>query len=147
FFPLLLRPRSAPPAPPSERDRELPRRLRELSVLTEDPKADALDRLLSPRPGKTIVFVRPRPTVRYLLRQLRGRRVAAVMGDTGVFATGRAAPADVLRAFAPRAQGAAQAVGVAAPAAALETDVLIATDLLSEGLKLQDAAPAIHYDL
>ena len=113
-------------------------------MLTEDPKADALDRLLGPRPEKAIVFVRPRATVRYLLRQLRGRRVAAVMGDTGLLATGRAAPAEVLRAFAPHAQGAG---GAAAPAAALETDVLIATDLLSEGLNLQDAARVIHYDL
>ena len=147
FLPLLLAPGAGPPGPPgppSERDRELARRLRELSVLTEDPKADALDRLLGPRPEKAIVFVRPRATVRYLLRQLRGRRVAAVMGDTGVLATGRAAPAEVLRAFAPHAQGAG---GAAAPAAALETDVLIATDLLSEGLNLQDAARVIHYDL
>jgi len=147
FLPLLLAPGAASPAPPSERDRELARRLRELSVFTEDPKADALDRLLGPRPQKTIVFVRPRATVRYLLRQLRGRRVAAVMGDTGVLATGRAAPAEVLRAFAPRAQGAGVRGGAAAPAAALETDVLIATDLLSEGLNLQDAARVIHYDL
>src|SRR5207249_5044257 len=48
---------------------------------------------------------------------------------------------EVLRAFAPRAQGAPS------PAPALETDVLIATDLLSEGLNLQDAVRVIHYDL
>src|SRR5207245_10141759 len=48
---------------------------------------------------------------------------------------------DVLRAFAPRAQGAPL------PRLALETDVLIATDLLSEGLNLQDAGRVIHYDL
>ena len=29
----------------------------------------------------------------------------------------------------------------------METDVLIATDLLSEGLNLQDAARVVHYDL
>src|SRR5439155_1164225 len=48
---------------------------------------------------------------------------------------------NVLRAFAPRAQGGPL------PASALETDVLVATDLLSEGLNLQDAARVIHYDL
>src|SRR3989442_1359650 len=49
--------------------------------------------------------------------------------------------AEALRAFAPLAQGAGP------PPPALETDVLIATDLLSEGLNLQDAARVIHYDL
>src|SRR5439155_821139 len=48
---------------------------------------------------------------------------------------------DVLRAFAPRARGAPL------PRLALETDVLIATDILSEGLNLQDAVRVIHYDL
>jgi superfamily II DNA or RNA helicase len=137
LFPLLLPPGAAPV---TERDRGVARRLRDLSVLTEDPKADALERLLG-RAGKTIVFVRPRATVRYLLRRLRVRRIAAVMGDIGWFAAGRATRAEVLRAFAPHAQGAA------APAAALETDILIATDLLSEGLNLQDATRVIHYDL
>jgi helicase-like protein len=49
--------------------------------------------------------------------------------------------AEVLRAFAPHAQGAPP------PPRALETEVLIATDLLSEGLNLQDAVRVIHYDL
>src|SRR5256885_7664138 len=47
---------------------------------------------------------------------------------------------EVLAAFAPRAQRAAL------PALALETDILIATDLLSEGLNLQDAVRVVHYD-
>jgi hypothetical protein len=155
LFPLLL-----PPGGPcsDEPDRDVVRRLRDLCVPTHeapnppdphDPKADALERLLAGvggqgrgrGRGKTIVFVRPRATVRHLLRRLRGQRVAAVMGDVGLFGVGRAAPADVLRAFAPRAQQAT------APAAALDTDVLIATDLLSEGLNLQDASRVIHYDL
>ncbi len=136
LLPLLLPPGAVATA---ERDRAVIRGLRDLPAL--DPKADALERLLVERPGKTIVFVRPRATARYLLRRLRGRRVAAVMGEIGLFGAGRAAPAEVLRAFAPRAQGAPP------PAAALETDVLIATDLLSEGLNLQDATRVIHYDL
>src|SRR5207253_1244813 len=92
-------------------------------------------------PGKTIVFVEAAATVRHLLRCLRGRRVAGVVGETGLFAGGPGGRADALRAFAPRAQGAPP------PAPALETDVLIATDLLSEGLNLQDAVRVIHYDL
>jgi len=77
-----------------------------------------------------------------LLRQLAGRvRVAAVTGPAGLFGVERVTREEVLRAFAPVARGAP------APVAALQTDVLIATDLLSEGLNLQDAARLIHYDL
>jgi hypothetical protein len=72
---------------------------------------------------------------------LRHRRVAAVFGHVGRFAGGDAARCEVLRAFAPHAQGGPP------PPAALETDVLIATDLLSEGLNLQDAERVVHYDL
>jgi len=67
--------------------------------------------------------------------------VAAVVGDTGLFGDEPATRAEVLAAFAPRAQRAAL------PALALETDILIATDLLSEGLNLQDAVRVVHYDL
>src|SRR5207237_5981500 len=94
------------------------------------------------RGDKTIVFVQPRATVRHLLRRLRGNRVAAVMGDRGWFGGERSTRADVLRAFSPVAQGA-----TGRPPAALETDVLLATDLLSEGLNLQDAVRVIHYDV
>ncbi len=138
FFPLLLAPGAAAA---SARDRTVVPRLRQLSTETADPKADALARLLAERDGKTIVFVQSRATARYLLRRLAGRRVAAVMGDAGLFGRDAVGRADVLRAFAPRAQGAP------APAPALETDILIATDLVSEGLNLQDAARVIHYDL
>ena len=115
--------------------------LRLLVRAAADPKLDALERLLAARPGKTIVFTDAQPTVRYLLRRLRHRRVAAVFGHVGRFATGDAARREVLAAFAPRAQGAAP------PPTALETDLLLATDLLSEGLNLQDADRVVHYDL
>src|SRR2546421_1305908 len=106
-----------------------------------DPKLDALERLLAARAGKTIVFTDAQPTVRYLLRRLRHRRVAAVFGHVGRFAMGDAGRREVLAAFAPRAQGAPP------PPVALETDLLLATDLLSEGLNLQDADRVVHYDL
>jgi hypothetical protein len=92
-------------------------------------------------PAKTIVFTDAQPTVRYLLHRLRHRRVAAVFGRVGRFAAGDASRRQVLHAFAPHAQG------VAAPPAALSTDLLLATDLLSEGLNLQDAERVVHYDL
>ena len=124
-------------------DRRILARLRDLVTRapSDDPKADTLQDLLARDPAKTIVFTDAQPTARYLLQRLRHQRVAAVFGHAGRFAAGQAPRQEVLRAFAPRAQGGSR------PAPALETDVLIATDLLSEGLNLQDAERVVHYDL
>ncbi|HEY6807768.1 MAG TPA: DEAD/DEAH box helicase [Gemmatimonadales bacterium] len=119
--------------------------LANLLALTEgadDPKSDALARLLAGRPGKTIVFATARATVRHLLRRLsRTHRVAAVAGRDGLLPGARVSRGEVLRAFAPGAQGASP------PPKALRVDVLLATDLASEGLDLQDAVRVVHYDL
>jgi superfamily II DNA or RNA helicase len=116
--------------------------LEHLAWSANDPKVDALERLLAQDRSKTIVFTAARESARYLLRRLgRGHRVAAVTGVAGWFGHVRTSPQEVLATFAPLAQGAP------APAAALATDVLIATDLASEGLNLQDACRVIHYDL
>ena len=138
LFPLLLGATGA--ASPAGDRRELAR-LRALAADTRDLKADALEHLLDGAPGKTIVFADARATARYLLQRFHTRRPAAVFGVAGRFATGEATRREVLRAFAPTAQGAS------APAPALETDLLIATDLLSEGLNLQDAERVVHYDV
>jgi hypothetical protein len=141
LFPLLLdQPTGRQPVTD---DGRIVARLRDLlrTAPACDPKADALEQVLSARAGKTIVFTDAQPTARYLMQRLRHRRVAAVFGHVGRFAAGDASRWDVLRAFAPRAQG------VALPPSALETEVLIATDLLSEGLNLQDAGRVVHYDL
>jgi hypothetical protein len=107
-----------------------------------DPKAEALAQLLAECPVKTIVFCDARATVRHLARLLRGRfRIAALAGERGWLGAGVATRREVLRVFAPRAQGAAP------PAAARAADVLITTDVASEGLNLQDAARVVHYDL
>jgi len=142
LFPLLLGHGGGGAAPFAD-DRRILARLRELLARAPaaDPKADALEALLTARAVKTIVFTDAQPTARYLLRRLSHHRVAAVFGHVGRFASGDAPRQDVLRAFAPRAQG------VGGPAAARQTDVLIATDLLSEGLNLQDAERVVHYDL
>src|SRR3989454_7772014 len=80
LFPLVLPPgRGAA----TERDRDAVRRLGALAASLADPKADALARLLQARVGKTIVFVQPRATVHYLMRRLRGHRLAAVAGERG----------------------------------------------------------------
>ena len=140
LFPLLL---DAETVDAAADDRPVLARLRKLLARApaSDPKADALERLLAARPAKTIVFSDAQPTVRYLLQRLRSHRVAAVFGASGRFAAGEASRHEVLRAFAPRAQNAPR------PARAIETDLLIATDLLSEGLNLQDAERVVHYDL
>lgn len=139
LLPLLLAPGACDA---SREDLEATGRLRGLADSSDDPKAAALERLLAERADKTIVFVDARATVRHLLRLLRSRhRVAAVLGEGGLFGLERAGRAEVLGAFAPTAQGGAR------PPAFLETDLLIATDLLSEGLNLQDAARVVHYDL
>ena len=142
LFPLLLDQGSAGAVSFAD-DRRILARLRELLARAPalDPKADALEALLTARPAKTVVFTDAQPTARYLLQRLRHRRVAAVFGHVGRFASGEAPRQEVLRAFAPRAQGGTR------PVAALATDVLIATDLLSEGLNLQDAQRVVHYDL
>lgn len=117
-------------------------RLRALTAeAADDPKGAALQRLLDRDSAKTIVFTDAVPTVRHLLHLLERRRTGAVFGRAARFAAGQTTRAEVLRAFAPRAQGAT------APGAALRTDTLIATDLLSEGLNLQDAQRVVHYDL
>ena len=139
LFPLVLEPGATQA---SSADLAEVSRLRGLTDGDADPKADALARLLEERAAKTIVFTDAAATVRHLVRRLQGRhRVAAVLGEGGLFGAERARRAEVLRAFAPAAQSAPP------PAAALETEVLIATDLLSEGLNLQDASRVIHYDL
>lgn len=126
---------------PEQIDRAALSRLRDLAD-GPDGKLARLDRLLLRHPGKTIVFTSSRATARYLLRKLqRGHRVAAVMGARGLLPSGPTPVPEVLAAFAPSASGAAP------PAAALGIDVLIATDLASEGLNLQDASRVVHYDL
>ena len=140
LFPILLEHGASATAAGDRRELA---RLRALAADARDPKAAALEHLLDAAPGKTIVFTDARPTARYLLQRLGGghRRVAAVFGVAGRFAAGEATRHEVLRAFAPAAQGASS------PPRALETDLLIATDLLSEGLNLQDAERVVHYDV
>ena len=138
FFPLLF-----PPGRP-QIGADLPFVATLLALATDapDPKADALAALLRADPCKTIVFADAVATVRHLLRRLgETLRAAAVIGDTGFFGAERVRRAEVLAAFAPLAQGATP------PPAALHTDVLLATDLVGEGLNLQDAARVVHYDL
>lgn len=109
---------------------------------TQDPKAARLREVLAARNGgKTVVFTAAIPTALHLARWLRWQRVAVATGRGARIASGPLPLAEALALFAPRAQD------VAAPPRAARADVLIATDLVSEGLNLQDAASVVHYDL
>ncbi|HEY6059738.1 MAG TPA: DEAD/DEAH box helicase [Gemmatimonadales bacterium] len=140
FLPLLLD--DGDPSPDGVDDLETLRWLLQRIRPGRDPKADALERLLTERPARTIVFTTAAATVHHLRRRLMRRlRVGAVTGRSGWLAGDRVSRQEVIAAFAPGAQRAPQ------PTAAGVVDVLIATDLLSEGLDLQDAERVVHYDL
>lgn len=108
-----------------------------------DEKLEALARLLAGplRDRKTIVFTEFRDTALAIARHLRHRaRVLCVAGD-GAWAGIERLPRRVaLDAFAPRARA-------ARPDRLLEADVLVATDVASEGMNLQDASAVVNYDL
>lgn len=107
-----------------------------------DPKAQALRTILRTRPGgKTIVFTTAVATARHLARQLGWARLCVATGRGARIASGPISLDDALRCFAPRA------LGTRPPPGTLAVDTLIATDLLSEGLNLQDADAVVHYDL
>lgn len=105
-----------------------------------DPKADHL-RLLLESGTKTIVFTTAVSTALHLASKLGWRRVAVATGRGARIASGPIPLAEALALFAPRAQQGDD------PPEILRVDTLIATDLVSEGLNLQDARQVIHYDL
>jgi len=102
-----------------------------------DRKLEALHNLLRERRGqKVLIFSQFADTVRYLEQALKRRgaqRVAAVTGAE------RMATA-LARRFSPISNG-------ATVSAEEGLDILIATDVLSEGQNLQDAAIVVNYDL
>jgi hypothetical protein len=93
------------------------------------------------RGRKTIVFTEFRDTALAIARHLRHRtRVLCVAGDGAWAGTERLPRRVALDAFAPRARA-------ARPDRLLEADVLVATDVASEGMNLQDASAVVNYDL
>ncbi len=106
----------------------------------KDPKAQHL-RLLLESGTKTIVFTTAVNTALHLASKLAWRRVAVATARGARIASGPIPLAEALALFAPRAQGGED------PPEILRVDTLIATDLVSEGLNLQDAEQLIHYDL
>ncbi len=140
FLPLLLEAGVAIGDDPE--DRSLVRRLLELARVGPDPKATALARTLGDSDGKTIVFVTAAATLQYLRRTLpRSLRIGAACGNAGWLGGDRVSRFDVLAAFAPHS------LGVRPPPEREQVQILLATDLVGEGLNLHDARRVIHYDL
>ncbi|HET9707769.1 MAG TPA: helicase-related protein [Gemmatimonadales bacterium] len=140
FLPLLLEAGTTVDEDPD--DWTLVRRLLDEARVGPDPKAAALGRYLEQCDGKTIVFIQAAATVQHLRRQLpRSLRLAALCGAAGWLGFDRVSRCDVLAAFAPRS------LGVAPLPEREQADVLLATDLIGEGLNLHDARRVIHYDL
>jgi hypothetical protein len=108
-----------------------------------DPKLGALVALLDGALAerKTLVFTEYRDTALYLARALRHRfRLLVVTGRAAWAGPERVPRRVALDAFAPMSRRAA-----ADPL--LDARLLVATDVASEGMNLQDAAAVVNYDL
>jgi superfamily II DNA or RNA helicase len=109
-----------------------------------DQKLRKLVELLDgPLAGKKILlFTEFRDTARYLHHQLRMRPHIAQIDSGGArLGSERAGRSDVIERFAPRSNG------LPVPTERERVELLIATDVLSEGLNLQDASVVVSYDL
>jgi superfamily II DNA or RNA helicase len=109
----------------------------------DDERADTLRRLRAAHPGERIIaFCHYAETVNALRsRMTRDSGVAALTAGGARIASGRVSRDGVLRQFIPANDGARE------PGPADRIDLLITTDLLSEGLNLQRASVIVHLDL
>mgnify|MGYP000201799325 CR=1 FL=1 len=122
--------------------------LKELQALTadSDDKLRALVRLLKTDPllknEKALIFSEFAETARYLRKELAAR---GIEGVEEIDSLSKRSRSEVVRRFSPYYNGSSSAE--LAAAGKKEIRVLISTDVLSEGLNLQDAARLINYDL
>ena len=109
----------------------------------DDQRCRILRDIRSRHPGERIVvFSQFADTVREIFARLRSDGgVASVTANGALVAGGPLTRSQVLSRFAPLASSSR------APSRAEAIEVLLATDLLSEGLNLQDAAVVVHLDL
>ena len=117
----------------------------------EDAKLQTLKRLLSTelRGQKVILFTYYRDTARYLYRELGGEQGANFRlqaGDPTIRRMDGGASAServrLVQAFAPHSNNRPDLAGSDG-----EIDVLVSTDVLSEGQNLQDCGMLVNYDL
>jgi len=113
---------------------------------SQDNKLQALVKLLKTDPvlktHKVMIFSEFSATARYLAHELAK---AGIQGVDQIDSATKRSRSDVIRQFAPYYNG--QTSQSLADQGHLETRILIATDVLSEGLNLQDATRLINYDL
>ena len=110
-----------------------------------DDKLQKLIRLLKSKElagQKVLIFTEFADTARYLKRQLDQ---AQIDGVAEVDSATKGNRADVIQRFSPYYNGASSAA--IAEKGRQEIRVLISTDVLSEGLNLQDASRMINYDI
>jgi SNF2 family DNA or RNA helicase len=113
---------------------------------THDDKLQALKKLLKTDPvlkkHKVLIFSEYMATARYLKQELAK---AGVDGVDEVDSAVKRDRGDIIRQFAPyyNASTSADLAAQGIP----ETRILISTDVLSEGLNLQDATRIINYDI
>ncbi|MEW6034364.1 MAG: helicase-related protein [Chloroflexota bacterium] len=112
----------------------------------QDDKLKALIKLLKTDPvlkdHKVIIFTEFMATARYLRKELEK---AGIKGLDEVDSYDKRDRGDVITQFAPYYNGLSSKELTAKKLA--ETRVLISTDVLSEGLNLQDATRLVNYDL
>lgn len=133
----------APLAAAVQRDVERLEAMRRLLAAGPDPKLDALREHLGPiAPEKVVLFTEFRDTAGELWRRLASDFAVARIDGGGAWLGGRPAGRGVVvERFAPRSNGAAD------PPQRERVDVLVVTDVLSEGANLQDARHVVSYDL
>jgi superfamily II DNA/RNA helicase len=112
-------------------------------VWTDARRAQLLREIRSRHPGEKIAaFTQFADTARALFRELRRDAGVGVLTARGASVAGGAlSRKQAIERFAPRASG------VRAPRDIERIDLLIATDLLSEGVNLHDASVVVHLDL
>ena len=106
-------------------------------------RADLLREIRAAHPGTSIVaFSQYAATVRGLFQEFRTERgVGALTAPGARVAGGVVSRREALTRFAPIAQGAKR------PREIERIELLLTTDLLSEGVNLQDAGVVVHLDL
>lgn len=113
---------------------------------SHDDKLKALVKLLSKdavlKKHKVIIFTEFLTTARYLKKQLQA---GGIKGVDEIDSASKRDRADVIQEFAPYYNDTTSARLAAAGRS--EIRVLISTDVLSEGLNLQDATRLINYDI
>ena len=110
-----------------------------------DDKLQKLVRLLKSKElagQKALIFTEFADTARYLKQQLDN---SGIDGVAEVDSATKANRADVIQRFAPYYNG--TTTGALAKKGRSEIRILISTDVLSEGLNLQDASRMVNYDI